>query len=104
MAIRDRQDLPHQRLGLRRRRRQRRRLKALESTISENEPIEQLQAQREALASIDEAVAAIPVPLGFSDQYYDLRAAIDLVRQRLMGRIATQNAAFGRVYSTGPAH
>jgi hypothetical protein len=79
-------------------------LKALESTIVDSEPIDQLQAQRDALANIDEAVAAIPVPLGFADQYYDLRAAIDLVRQRLAGRIATQNAAIGRVYSTGPAH
>lgn len=34
---------------------------------------------------IDEAVRNIPLPIWFADQYYILRSAIDLVRQRLDG-------------------
>ena len=36
---------------------------------------------------IDEAVAMIPVPLHYSDRLYELRGAIDLVRQRLHARV-----------------
>lgn len=35
---------------------------------------------------IDEAVSTIPVPLHYSDRLYELRAAVDLVRQRLATR------------------
>jgi len=35
---------------------------------------------------IDEAVSVIPVPLHFSDRLYELRAAVDLVRQRISAR------------------
>jgi hypothetical protein len=36
-------------------------------------------------------VSRIRVPLNFSDQYYDLRSHIDLVRQRLGARAATKS-------------
>ncbi|HRY07784.1 MAG TPA: TAXI family TRAP transporter solute-binding subunit [Hyphomicrobiaceae bacterium] len=35
---------------------------------------------------IDEAVSTIPVPLHYSDRLYELRAAIELVRQRIAAR------------------
>lgn len=35
---------------------------------------------------IEEAVSTIPVPLRYSDRLYELRAAIDLVRQRILAR------------------
>jgi TRAP transporter TAXI family solute receptor len=35
---------------------------------------------------IEEAVSTIPVPLRYSDRLYELRAAIDLVRQRIITR------------------
>lgn len=35
---------------------------------------------------IDEAVSTIPVPLHYSDRLYELRAAIDLVRQRIIAK------------------
>lgn len=71
------------------------RLKALESVVGEDRMGDTLEAQRQELAVIDEAVANIPIPLGFSDQYYSLRAAIDLVRQRLANRVPAATAAIG---------
>lgn len=40
------------------------------------------------LDSIETAVGAIPIPLGFADQYYQLRQHIEVVRNRLCGRLA----------------
>ena len=71
------------------------RLKALESVVSEDRQADTLDAQRQELTVIDEAVANIPIPLAFSDQYYSLRAAIDLVRQRLANRVPAASAAIG---------
>ena len=62
------------------------RLKALEGAVADDPNGESFNEQREEVAVIDEAVRTIPVPLAFSDQYYTLRAAIDLVRQRLAAR------------------
>jgi TRAP transporter TAXI family solute receptor len=59
------------------------RLKALESVIDDAPNREALAEYREEFAVIDRAVCNIPIPLGFSDQYYTLRSAIDVVRQRL---------------------
>ena len=71
------------------------RLKALESTVADDPRGETLNEQRDELAVIDTAVGTIPVPLAFSDQYYSLRAAIDLVRQRLSVRAARAHASMG---------
>lgn len=59
------------------------RLKALESVIDDTPSRETLGEYRDEFAVIDRAVCNIPIPLGFSDQYYSLRSAIDVVRQRL---------------------
>ena len=59
---------------------------------------------------IDLAVSRIRVPLNLSDQYYDLRAHIDLVRQRIAARgviraaaQAASSGASGSVSSTAPS-
>lgn len=41
-----------------------------------------LKAPREEIERIDYAVSQIPVPLGLSEEYYNLRSAIHLVRER----------------------
>ncbi|MFM9943147.1 MAG: TAXI family TRAP transporter solute-binding subunit [Hyphomicrobiaceae bacterium] len=71
------------------------RLKALDSTVTDDGNGDTLDAQRQELAVIDEAVANVPIPLGYSDQYYSLRAAIDLVRQRLANRAIASASTIG---------
>ena len=71
------------------------RLKALESTVADDPSGESLDDERDEIALIDAAVNTIPVPLAFSDQYYTLRAAIDLVRQRLTHRAAMAKSSMG---------
>lgn len=46
------------------------------------DPLQLSETQRE-LKAIETAVARMRVPLGFSNQLYDLRMHIDVVRQRL---------------------
>ncbi|MFN3868816.1 MAG: TAXI family TRAP transporter solute-binding subunit [Hyphomicrobiaceae bacterium] len=41
---------------------------------------------RSSIERIEEAVSTIPVPLAYTDRLYELRSAIDLVRQRLEAR------------------
>jgi uncharacterized protein len=63
-----------------------RQLKTLEHNI-DSEPTENHLAEKQAeLERIDAAVSRIRVPLYFSDQLYDLRSHIDLVRRRLTPR------------------
>ncbi len=69
------------------------RLKALEAVISETEGAQDLQLHRAELDVIDEAVRNIPLPIWIADQYYILRSAIDLVRQRLDGISRVRRAA-----------
>ena len=71
------------------------RLKALESTVTDDPSGDTLDEEREELALIDNAVSTIPIPLAFSDQYYTLRAAIDLVRQRLAAHAVQAHGAMG---------
>jgi uncharacterized protein len=61
-----------------------RHLKTLEDTIEDLPTPEQLSQKRHDLERIDRAVSKMRVPLHFSDQLYNLRSHIDLVRQRLM--------------------
>ena len=58
-------------------------LKALERRI-EAMPEGDSVGQLDELERIDSGVRRIRVPLAFSDQFYDLRGHIDLVRRRLM--------------------
>ena len=61
------------------------RLKALEAVLAERSAPQDIELHRAELDVIDEAVRNIPLPIWFADQYYILRSAIDLVRQRLDG-------------------
>lgn len=71
------------------------RLKALESSAADDPEGLNLDWHREEISRIEDSVSTIPVPLAFAQSYYDLRSAIDLVRQRLTGRAVAQNAAIG---------
>lgn len=68
------------------------RLKALEASVAGDRSSENLSYFLDEVASIDEAVATIPVPSTHADQYYSLRAAIDLVRQRLKAQASVSKA------------
>jgi uncharacterized protein len=63
-----------------------RQLKSLENSLGATPTQEYLEQKEAELERIDFAVSRIRVPLNFSDQLYDLRGHIDLVRQRLMPR------------------
>jgi TRAP transporter TAXI family solute receptor len=62
------------------------RLKALEMRIDADTGGHDASVHRADVARIEAAVASTRVPLGFAEEYYMLRAAIDLVRQRIMAR------------------
>jgi TRAP-type uncharacterized transport system substrate-binding protein len=70
-----------------------RQLKALEHSLDEDPTIEHLEFKRGQLERIDNAVSRLRVPLNMSDQLYDLRSHIDLVRQRLSPRPVMMMAA-----------
>ena len=61
-------------------------LKSLEASIQANGNDTHLGEKLAELDRIDHAVRRIRVPLNFSDQLYDLRGHIDLVRRRLLPR------------------
>lgn len=63
-----------------------RQLKSLENSIQPGGGSEQIVGKLNELDRIDQAVRRIRVPLNFSDQLYDLRGHIELVRQRLLPR------------------
>lgn len=60
------------------------RLKVLEAQVADDPGGTALETQRREIEQIDRAVSVIPVPLAFSEEYYSLRSAIDLVRQRVL--------------------
>jgi len=60
-----------------------RELKALERAAPTRKTPEQFASQRAEIDRIEEAVNRVPVPLGFQDQFYNLRLHIDMVRQRI---------------------
>ena len=61
-------------------------LKALENSIQEKPTAEELATKQAEIERIDAAVSRIWVPIYFSDQLYDLRGHIDLIRQRIAPR------------------
>jgi len=65
-----------------------RQMKALEASLDDHPAITQVQISdaRGDLDRIDRGVSRIKIPLEFSDQYYDLRAHIDLLRRQLSPR------------------
>jgi hypothetical protein len=58
-------------------------LKRLEHSINTDDQNEKLLDNMTELRRIEVAVQQIPVPKDFSDQFYQLRGAIALVRERL---------------------
>lgn len=70
-----------------------RQLKALELDLDTNPSARQLQEIHAELDQIDQLVQRVKVPLHFSDQLYDLRGHIDLVKQRLAARQSSGLAA-----------
>ena len=60
-----------------------RQLKALEKNLDGAKLLDDLASYQEEIERIDAGVRRIRYPLNFSDQFYDLRGHIDLVRQRL---------------------
>lgn len=63
-------------------------LKALERRMAAKGTVVGDPDVRMELARIEDAVGSIPVPIRYSEQYYTLRSAIDLVRQRIGARVA----------------
>lgn len=61
-------------------------LKALERRLGAVVDPSHIAEYRHEIERIDDAVSMIPVPLHYSDRLYELRGAIDLVRQRLVAR------------------
>ncbi len=61
-------------------------LKGIEKQLQSDMTREKLTAFLTDIDEIDEAVSAIPMPLHYSDRFYELRAAVDLVRQRIKSR------------------
>jgi hypothetical protein len=70
-----------------------RQLKALERRLDAARPGDDVALHVAEIERIDAAVRRIHVPLNFSDQFYDLRGHIDLVRQRLAARPAAMRLA-----------
>jgi TRAP-type uncharacterized transport system substrate-binding protein len=70
-----------------------RQLKALERRLDRYPEAEHLGAYQTEIDRIDAGVRRIRVPLAFSDQFYDLRGHIDLVRQRLEPKRAALRVA-----------
>jgi hypothetical protein len=58
-------------------------LKVLERRLERSRPGENAEAYVADIERIDHAARRIRVPLEFSDQHYDLRGHIDLVRRRV---------------------
>jgi hypothetical protein len=58
-------------------------LKQLEARVAMDPDREDRDLQRQELARISKAADDIPIPIGFTEQFYSLRAAIDLVRSRI---------------------
>ena len=59
------------------------RLKVLDHRLTAATSHENLLAYTAEIQDIEEAVKQARVPLSYADQYYSLRAAVDLVRQRI---------------------
>ncbi len=68
-------------------------LKSLEASIMPNGGDDHLDEKVSELERIDYAVRRIRVPLAYSDQLYDLRGHINLVRQRLLASNAPAKRA-----------
>jgi hypothetical protein len=68
------------------------RLKEIELQLEENPGMVRLEDMLQRLEDIDRAVNRIPTPLAYSENLYSFRGHIDLVRQRVIGRLARAEA------------
>lgn len=60
------------------------RIKAIEASVMADSGGRHVSVQRHEIDQIEQAVSTISVPLAFSEEYYNLRNAIHLVRQRIL--------------------
>ena len=58
-------------------------LKKVEAGVDHRSSVEVVAAKQAQIEEIETAVNRIPIPLGFTNQLYDLRAHIDVARRRL---------------------
>jgi hypothetical protein len=65
-------------------------LKALEASFDASPGAENLTEKQAAVERIEEAVSHIRIPLTFSDQLYNLRSHIDIVRRKITLRANSQ--------------
>ncbi len=70
-------------------------LKGIEKELQDTHTKDDLAGYLNDMDEIDEAVSAIPMPLHYSDRFYELRAAVDLVRQRIATRHDGHNDGAG---------
>jgi TRAP transporter TAXI family solute receptor len=63
------------------------RLKRLEHQINSDRSPERLAGYADEIHRIEESVRGIKIPVAFSDQFYALRGAVDLVRSRITDMI-----------------
>lgn len=63
-------------------------LKGIEKELQASRTNEELENYLSEIVDIEESVSAIPMPLHYSDRFYELRGAVDLVRQRVEKRLA----------------
>ena len=61
-------------------------LKALEASFDADPMDRHLAEKRTEIEQIEEAVSHISIPLTFSDQVYNLRSHIDIVRRKIASR------------------
>jgi hypothetical protein len=64
-------------------------LKALEASFDTSESHKHLLDKQAEIERIEDAVRAINFPLTFSDQVYNLRNHIDIVRRKIASRIGS---------------
>ncbi len=69
------------------------RLKELELQLEENPGTVRLEEMLQRLEHIDRSVNRIPTPLAYSENLYSFRAHIDLVRERVISRLARAEEA-----------
>ncbi len=61
-------------------------LKQIEKGLKEDTQHARTDFFKDEISEIEEAVSDVKVPLNYSDRFYELRAAVDLVRQRINAR------------------
>ena len=68
-------------------------LKALETSIDSNPSHRHLINKQAEIEQIEDGLSAMKFPLNFSDQVYNLRSHIDIVRRKIESRLHS----YGRV-------